>query len=226
MNISKITKQLDRNDFYKTVYQLQRVMTSRNQSSEVGTDSLPCNEGLRLKAAQHLGFPGPDVESIRVCTESDGIERLEVSVNHMGLTGPSAALPTHYTELVMQRTRLKDAAIRDFFDLFNHRLLSLNYRAWEKYQFAIQYKRSLGKEESPIDQLLRALTGANDDVDVYFGGLFAKQNRHSSGVRQILGELSGCRVEIREFVGKWMPLTKSEQTRLGAPSSQKDSMLS
>ncbi|PSU34138.1 type VI secretion system baseplate subunit TssG [Photobacterium lutimaris] len=218
MNISKIIKQLDKRDFYKTVFGLQYFITRTPHSSEVGTDALPGNERIRFKAAQHLGYPGSDIESIRVNSGADNIKRLEIAVNYMGLTGPSSALPSHYTELVMKRSRLKDLAIREFFDLFNHRLISLDYRAWEKYQFGIQYGRSVSGKASPMDQVLRALTGAKNDVDVFFGGLFAMQNRHVSGLRQILELLCGCEINIKEFSGKWMTLAKTEQTRLGAAS--------
>ena len=45
-------------------------------------------------------------------------------------------MPRHYTELLLQRIREKDFSLRDFLDLFNHRLTSLFYRAWEKYSLA------------------------------------------------------------------------------------------
>ena len=191
-------------------------MAYRYQGGDIGTDTLPGNELLRFKAAQHLGFPGSAIESIHNAAGGDGTERLEIAVNFMGLTGPSGALPRHYTELVMKRTRLKDVAIREFFDLFNHRLISLNYRAWEKYQYAIQYERCLTGKPSSVDHVLRALTGSKDDLDIYFGGLFAKQVRNTRGLRQILESLSGCVIEIKEFVGRWMPLNKAELTRLGS----------
>ena len=63
----------------------------------------------------------------------------------MGLTGPSGVLPRHYTELLYKierdvRTPEKHA-LRDWFDLFNHRFVSLFYRAWEKYRFYIPFER-------------------------------------------------------------------------------------
>jgi type VI secretion system protein ImpH len=68
-----------------------------------------------------------------------------MTVAFFGLTGPSGILPRHYTELLMRlrkeaRFAEKDA-LRDWLDLFNHRLISLFYRAWEKYRFYVPYER-------------------------------------------------------------------------------------
>jgi type VI secretion system protein ImpH len=58
-----------------------------------------------------------------------------MTVAFLGLTGPLGALPRPYTELVMQRIRKGDFALRDFFDIFNHRLIQAFARAGEKYRF-------------------------------------------------------------------------------------------
>ena len=71
--------------------------------------------------------------------------RAEMIVTFLGLTGPSGVLPRHYTELLIERVRDKDYSLRDFLDLFNHRLISLFYRAWEKYRLPIGYERSAAR---------------------------------------------------------------------------------
>ena len=49
-----------------------------------------------------------------------------MTVNFMGLTGPSGVLPRHYTERLFAEVRGEERhALRDWLDLFNHRLVSL-----------------------------------------------------------------------------------------------------
>ena len=64
-----------------------------------------------------------------------------VEVNFMGLTGPLGVLPHRLHRTVADRIRQKDTALRDFLDLFHHRIISLFYQAWEKYRFTIAYER-------------------------------------------------------------------------------------
>ena len=72
--------------------------------------------------------------------------RSELIVAFFGLVGPNGVMPRHYTELLLRLERdAKHAdkkALRDWFDLFTHRLLSFFYRAWEKYRFYIPYERA------------------------------------------------------------------------------------
>ncbi|MGF1688517.1 type VI secretion system baseplate subunit TssG [Photobacterium japonica] len=216
MKISQLIKQIDHDDFYRAVYTLQRAMLDDHEESEVGTDTLPVNERIRFKASQNLGFPGAAIEQVKEAKNLNGKDRLDVTVNFMGLTGPSGVLPRHYTETVMQRSRLKDVAIREFFDLFNHRLIALRYRAWEKYQYPIQHERYLSGQSSSIDTVLQSLTGATQPLDVYLGGLFANPVRNTQSLRQALEAISGCTVTVDEFVGRWIHLEPEEQSRLGS----------
>ena len=65
-----------------------------------------------------------------------------MTVNFIGLIGPLGVLPhaLHRTDRgapVCARCR----TLRDFLDIFNHRMISLFYRAWEKYRFPVAYER-------------------------------------------------------------------------------------
>ena len=59
----------------------------------------------------------------------------------MGLFGPLGTLPLYYSEMIRERLRAKDTTMVAFFNIFNHRMISLFYQAWEKYRFTIAYER-------------------------------------------------------------------------------------
>jgi type VI secretion system protein ImpH len=69
-------------------------------------------------------------------------------------------MPRHYTDMLLRLERdsrnPERHALRDWFDIYNHRLLSLFYRAWAKYRFYVAYGRGESKREDP-DAFTRAL---------------------------------------------------------------------
>ncbi len=59
------------------------------------------------------------------------LQRIEltVAVNFIGLAGAHGPLPVPYAELLLAQVAKQDFTLRDFLDIFNHRLVSLFYRA-------------------------------------------------------------------------------------------------
>ncbi len=115
----------------------------------------------------------------------------------MGLTGPMGALPTVYTTLVLERLRDRDSTMRDFFDLFNHRMVSLFYRAWEKYRFTVAYEA--GDASGPVAhsswicsvsarRACRTARRSADDAMIFYSGLLAQRPRSAAALRQVLGD--------------------------------------
>jgi type VI secretion system ImpH/TssG family protein len=198
-------------DFHHSVVALQ---ASRGAVvNTVGTDTLPRNEAVRFKVPQHLGFPGKALERI---DEAEGPNRpSSVYVNFMGLTGPNGVMPLYFSEWVMDNCKQKDNALRDFLDIFHHRLISLYHRAWEKYQFALQYQRQLHTQQrSPIALVLHSLAGTQDDTQQYLSGLFSNPVRSAQGLKQIVTLLSGCKVKVNERIGRWLAIAVEDQSCL------------
>ncbi|MFC3151759.1 type VI secretion system baseplate subunit TssG [Litoribrevibacter euphylliae] len=211
-------------DFYQAVYLVEQQLSAEDKAwLSVGKDSFPNKELIRFKSDQHIGFPGRPITKAETRHQSDGKTALDMHVSFMGLTGSSGVLPMHYSELILQCIKNRDTAMRDFFDLFNHRLISLSYRAWKKYRIACHLEQgdesSSGSEGlgDAFSRSLAALTGAENALGIYYGGFFNKVNRSSEGLRQLLTDYLGCRVEIHELEGRWVTLAKQDQTKL--PSS-------
>ena len=147
-----------------------------------------------------------------------------MTVNFMGLTGPQGMLPLCYTEFVMERIQKKDTALADFLDIFNHRIISLFYRAWEKYHFAVRYEHG---EKDRLSEHLGDLIGLGsaglqkrlepdliDESLIYYTGLLAQRPHSAVALEQILKDYFEVPVAIEQFAGTWYRLEKKSQTRL------------
>ena len=105
---------------------------------------------MRFGVNNSLSFPPSQIHAVNW---EDEIPLM--TVNFMGLTGPMGVLPYVYSELIAARARNRDRSMAAFFDIFNHRIISLFYRAWEKYRSPVAYERD-GE-----DRLLAILDGGD-----------------------------------------------------------------
>ncbi len=210
-------------DFFQAVRLLERLHADRQP---VGREGPPSREVVRFRSRLSLSFPPSAVHEIAPAEDGDGPPRMTVAF--MGLTGPLGVLPHHYTEMLVERVSRKDHALRDFFDLFNHRLVSLFYRAWEKYRFPVAYERAAvkGNGRDRFSRYLLDLIGlgtnglqdrleVRDEALLFCAGLFAQQPRSASGLEGLLREYFEVPVQVVQFVGQWLPLPEEYRCRLG-----------
>jgi type VI secretion system protein ImpH len=127
-------------DFFQAVALLERLAPRRKP---VGRDGPAAMEIARFRSLMSLSFPASAVYDITRPAERD--RPPEMTVAFLGLFGPSGILPAHYTDLLMRLEREAKGqarrALRDWLDLFNHRLIALFQRAWEKYRFYMPFAR-------------------------------------------------------------------------------------
>ncbi len=208
MNRQTFIEELDRDQLFQSLHLIERFL--QKGESNLGTDVLPSHENIQLTVSQQLGYESGEFADIQL-GQNQGVE---VVTNLIGLTGEHGVLPSHYTELVLQRLKNNDPTFKDFLDIFNHRLLSLFYRTWQSYQPQVQFQKVAAKQTSSWHQILTALTGDKGPRSLYFGGHFCQTIRSRGAVQSCLESLSGCDVTIRDFKGQWMNLKSQEQTRL------------
>src|SRR5690349_3177290 len=123
-------------DFFQAVRLFERIFPDKKP---VGGRALPSEEPVRFRSRISLDFPSSEIQEIREPPDELGLP--EMVVNFMGVVGVSGALPTHYTELVLDRIRHRDTAMWSFLDIFTHRAVSMFFRAWAKYRFPVAYER-------------------------------------------------------------------------------------
>jgi type VI secretion system protein ImpH len=203
--------------FFQAVRLLERLYPERNP---VGLYVAPSTEVVRFSSRATLSFPAGELDSLTLNQAAPHA----VQVNFMGLSAAVGALPHPYTEYLLERTRAKDRGPAAFFDLFNHRILSLFYRSWEKYRFFIAYERK-GTGEDAISARLLDLLGLGtaglrnrmdipDEAALYYTGLLSQKTRSARGLKQILEDYFDVPVEIEQFTGSWNRLPVRNQTFL------------
>jgi len=241
--IRRLLEEPYRFEFFQAVRILERLLADRRWAgpegirAPVGGDVDPAQEAVRFRALPSMGFPPSPVAAIaRTEVAPDGVSSsppFEMTVAFLGLTGPNGVLPQHYTRLLIERIREKDLGLRDFFDLFNHRLVSLFFRAWRKYRLpaGIEHARSAGGTAGdPFTEGLLGLVGfgtgglleafgGGEDMLLYCSGLFAGHHRPAASLERMLAERFGLPVEVLQFQGRWLSLDWRDATAIGSPGS-------
>ncbi len=209
-------------EFFQAVHLLTRMQPERKP---VGRSAAPRQEIVRFGAHASISFPASQIHSIE---EKRGQARMTVAF--LGLTGPQTVLPLQYTELLIERILSKDESFAEFLDIFNHRLISLFYRAWEKHHFPVGYERERAGDTG-ADQLTRhlfALIGMGtaglqnrlpipDLALLRYAGLIAQRPHSASALRGLLADYFYLPVEVDQFRGKWLPLEDANLAYLSEP---------
>ncbi len=203
--------------FLQAVRLLEAIHPDRTPPGE-GTD--PAAEVVRFRSAVRLGFPASDVEEVRKQVNGDPAE---MTVHVLGLAGVHGPLPPAVTELAMERAFHGDRALRDFLDLFNHRLVSLLYRARKKFRPALDPGApGRGRIATVLLSLIGLGTphlagrlGIRERSLLSYAGFLLTRPRPTVGLVRMLEDCFGVPVEIRERLGSWHTLEPIDVTRLG-----------
>ena len=120
----------------------------------------------------------------------------------------------------------RDAALRDFLDLFNDRLLRLAYQVRKKHRIALTLSHP---EDSEVASALFPLLGlgapglrrrmepegVTDEGVLAHAGLLAQRPRSMTGLEGMLSSYFGVRIRGRQFEGRWLPVEPDQHTRIG-----------
>jgi type VI secretion system protein ImpH len=204
--------------FLQAVRLLEELYDERTPPGE-GVD--PQREVVRFRSAVRMDFPPGDVEQVRPAAKG---EPAEMVVNVLGLAGALGPLPPPVTELIVERSFRKDTAFRDFLDIFNHRLVSLLYRAKKKYRPAIDTK---SPDRGRIAKVLYSFLGLatphllgrmeiRDRALLPYAGLLVDRYRSTPGLVRLLEDYFSVPVDIVQFVGRWDVIEDDDVTRIGA----------
>lgn len=228
-------------DFYQAVKLIESwVRRSRRDFDEpepepVGSSDDPEQDALRFRANVSFDFRPSDLRGIDLAPKDGGLPVLEV--DFMSLTGARGPLPHFYTEMIRNRRRLGDTAMRDFFDIFNHRAVSMMYRVRQRNRPTLQ---TGPVTDHPVARYLLSFSGLRgdaleeffntfeDDDDphtpptvpvssrdlIYYAGLLWHRQRSMHGLEQLLSHYYGFPVKGRELQGRWITLAGGSRSAL------------
>jgi type VI secretion system protein ImpH len=119
-------------DFFQAVWLLEQLLDAPDDREVFAVR--PRHQDGRIHLAPHAStvFPAADVRDIAHRSGASGPE-VDVIVTFMGLYGINAPLPSYFVEAVTGDPD-DSAALRDFLDIFNHRIYTLFYESWKKYR--------------------------------------------------------------------------------------------
>jgi type VI secretion system protein ImpH len=212
-------------EFFQAVTLLHRILARRDP---VGRFSNPEAEAVRFRAHTELAFPASQIQEI----EWEGGEAPRMAVNFMGLQGPMGVLPHCYSELLLERIRAKDKSLVQFLDIFNHRAISLFYRAWEKHRFPVTYGVP---EQDLFTRHLMDVIGLGtdglqdrqavpDDALLHFAGHLGRHARSAVALEALLHGYFEVPVEVEQFTGAWYRLSPDTLCYVGEDDAESEQL--
>jgi type VI secretion system protein ImpH len=145
-------------------------------------------------------------------------------VNFLGLLGTNGPMPLIITEYVYDRLHNhRDRTLASFLDVFNHRMISLFYRAWACNQQSVSHDR---KDEDRFAVYIGSLFGIGEDsfrnrdavpdiAKLHYSGRLVCPTGNAEGLKEILQDYFGTEVDIEEFVGQWIDLPPEHRCQMG-----------
>lgn len=215
---------------------VERVLGS---GARVGTEAAPGEERLRFRHDPALEFSASDVASVRrrelPGDPGDFTARpravLEITSAFLGLSGAVSPLPSYLAEEVAQEDPDRPR-LREFLDLFHHRILSLFRRAQARCDYPATWRSDGGDAWS-----LRVLALLGVDVPpgappppgtwrlLRYAPFLAERSLTAEAVEAALEDglseaLDGARVRVEQFAGAWVDIGPGERCQLGRSGSR------
>lgn len=199
----------------------RRVECLFKDSPRIGHALRSGDEAVQFCQEPSLAFAPATLQRYMRPTETS---RPRLVVNFMGLLGPQGPMPLHITDYVHDRElNHDDPTLARFLDIFNHRMISLFYRAWACNRQTVSYDRP---NEDRFAAYIGSLIGIGTDcfcrrdnvpdrAKLHYSGLLACQTRHAEGLRTILSQYFGVETMIEEFVGQLILIPENCRCRLG-----------
>lgn len=204
-------------DFHQAIRLLEKM---RPEAHPLGEGTNPLKEAVSIQSRVTLSPSGADLQSL---TPSPTDKPPVLMVNFLGLAGIQGPLPTPYTELLIERLRHKDTSLKDFLDIFNHRLAGFWHRMRKKVVLGIAQVRPdttpagkafldlVGVEPEP----LRNRLAVSDQTLLSYAPAFWKRPHSLIGLQRLLRSYFSLPITVSQFQGGWQMAQERDCTKIG-----------
>lgn len=173
------------------------------QSPLLGDGLNPEHDLVNIQSHITFGHKASGVQ--QVVQMADG--KYNILLNNLSLAGMYGALPDTYGEEIADR---KNQDMRDFLDIFHHRLMGLLYRFYRKNRIFLGSKNV---KNNIIGKILHNLTGLSlfqkqfqfQETGVFpLFNLFWKNGTSIAGVQELIRGYFHVKTKVVPFLGGWI----------------------
>ncbi len=220
-----ITDELIRESSRFSFLQAIRLLRLKGHVPEAVPDAQAgSGQTLRIRPPNTLSFPAADVASVEKVRGPE--ERFVVNATFLGLYGPSSPLPTFYTEDLIGQELADETAVRDFLDIFNHRLFTLFFRCSMKYRL---FFRVCEENDRDVLEKMFCLLGLGEGIHrelmpqafslLRYSGILSQHPRSAWGLETMLSDAFGqTPIRVRQCVRRWVRIPSDQRFFLGEES--------
>lgn len=175
----------------------------RGRSPLLGDSLNPKHDLVNIQSHITFGHKASGVQ--QVVQAANG--KYTVLLNNLSLAGMYGALPDTYGEEIADR---RNQDMRDFLDIFHHRLMSLLYRFYRKNRI---FLGSINVKNNIIGKILHNLTGLSlfqkpfqfQETGLFpLFNLFWRNGPSISGVQDLIRGYFHVKTKVMPFLGGWI----------------------
>lgn len=221
--IERLFKEFYRYSFFKAVSLIENLFPHKKP---IGKTLAPDEEAVRFSSKIGFVFPASEISKIE---HRDKEMPVDMEVAFMGLIGPSGIMPHCYNEQAVERAYYKDFGITAFYDMFNHRLISLFYLAWKKHKLSATYPSDAKDKISSCflnlaglgtPMLTEMLNIPDKSMVYYYSGLLSRRSPSTVAIESAVGYFADTPVKVQQFIEQLLPISHEDQTQIGRANSQ------
>ncbi len=209
-------------EFFQLVDLVERM---RPDAVPVGHAGPANREAIRFEHDPELVFHTSDVKWVKPPFPTQDPPFTTIRTTFLGLFGVVSPLPTGMTEDVLQSEQSDTPGLREFYDIFHHRVLGLFFRAWQRHRLPTGHRADLTDD---FTSRVLSFVGVDSGAPPREGGalsprarlglapMLARRARTTAAINFLAERLlPGIPFELESFILRRTDLSEEQRATLG-----------